>query len=1120
MKMAVGKFKKKSEDKQTTEKENKFNMFISFPDDVYIHIFKTLPDGFLRYNAKYVCRQWFDIITNKILLDQVSLILQNPTGIYTSRYVNLRKEGQELEVKEQYLDIPHIGTIRSWCNEFLVITDIYRKGCMYVYNLVTKVATYLPRCTSCVGCYSCQCGVALSFDNLKGVYKVLRVYMGPPMQCHILILKSEILSSCVTLKWKNIKVPDFMSQDMQNWCHPISVQGRYFYWDVHCSNYLISMDMVKEKIFPFLLPRSCGDHMVYEYYCVFEMGGFLYLIGEVKWEEADIWILKDFQRMEWEKMQSVTLLNRCFKIRHIISVVLKRYIIFKKNGFDNIMYSYDLKYGVVKELNINIERGDYFLVHSSCRQKLMIDKQVHERMEMMKKEVDPFVSLPNDILLDILKKLPDPVLRYKAKYVCKRWFDIITNTILLDDASFIIQKSSGIYTSRVVGIRKEQQGVLVKVHNLDIPFERIKSWYNEFLLIMDCSRDKSLYLFNLITNERSYLPECHTDCRPHFSDRCGVALCFDGFDGVYKVVHFFMGPPFECHVLKLGSEIVSSVTSSWKKMEIGSDMEDPDWQYDPNDLVSVQVQGRYFHWDVHSSNYLVSMDITKEEIFQLTLPGSNDDDSMCSYYSIFEMGGFLALIDGVSRGKGDIWILSDFERMKWEKLRTITVEDYYIEKYNVSYFLSPICGVIDKRYIIFMERRSRMCCCFDLENGVVKKLNIRIEFGDRYLVFVIREKLAELYESEQLWSKAVQMLSSIDLDSGMRFLLNKTVDVLLYVDRVDAYRVNTLDGEIIKAIINSFGQGIWRRATVVTKKKKNKVDVFNLLPDDVLVDIFKNVEPNLLRFKVRFVTRRWFNLITNIILLDHASFILQKGSPDRRFRLLDITEEAQGLKTKEQNIKIPFDGRIKCWCNEYLLIAVKMIDKSLYMYNLITKRASILPPCSYSCGGHYGYKCGVGLCYDESEKVYKVIHVFRGPPLQCEILIIKSTRNMSGWKKVNGPDCTGQVQYNWYDPVSVKGRYLHWDVHCPKFLVSMDTVKETFRQISVPRSDLDIDKRYCMVEIGGFLALIHKSSSEQIDIWMLKDFETDKWVKRYSISGDVGLNIYRESVVTCVRSER
>ncbi|XP_044475454.1 COP9 signalosome complex subunit 4 [Mangifera indica] len=59
-------------------------------------------------------------------------------------------------------------------------------------------------------------------------------------------------------------------------------------------------------------------------------------------------------------------------------------------------------------------------------------------------------------------------------------------------------------------------------------------------------------------------------------------------------------------------------------------------------------------------------------------------------------------------------------------------------------------------------------------------------------VLVIREKLADLYESEQQWSKAAQMLSGIDLDSGMRviddtFRLSKCVQIArLYLEDDDA----------------------------------------------------------------------------------------------------------------------------------------------------------------------------------------------------------------------------------------------------------------------------------------------------------------------------------------------
>ncbi|KAL0401055.1 UNVERIFIED_CONTAM: Translocase of chloroplast [Sesamum latifolium] len=48
-----------------------------------------------------------------------------------------------------------------------------------------------------------------------------------------------------------------------------------------------------------------------------------------------------------------------------------------------------------------------------------------------------------------------------------------------------------------------------------------------------------------------------------------------------------------------------------------------------------------------------------------------------------------------------------------------------------------------------------------------------------------------------------------------RLLLTKTIDVLLYVDRLDAYRVDDLDKQVVKAITDSFGKEIWHKAMVV-----------------------------------------------------------------------------------------------------------------------------------------------------------------------------------------------------------------------------------------------------------------------------------------------------------------
>ncbi|KAK2433301.1 COP9 signalosome complex subunit [Trifolium repens] len=76
-------------------------------------------------------------------------------------------------------------------------------------------------------------------------------------------------------------------------------------------------------------------------------------------------------------------------------------------------------------------------------------------------------------------------------------------------------------------------------------------------------------------------------------------------------------------------------------------------------------------------------------------------------------------------------------------------------------------------------------------------------------VLVIREKLAELYESEEQWSKAAQMLSGIDLDSGMRviddtFRLSKCVQIAcLYLEDDDAVNAEAFINKASFLVSNS-----------------------------------------------------------------------------------------------------------------------------------------------------------------------------------------------------------------------------------------------------------------------------------------------------------------------------
>ncbi|XP_074272298.1 COP9 signalosome complex subunit 4 [Silene latifolia] len=73
----------------------------------------------------------------------------------------------------------------------------------------------------------------------------------------------------------------------------------------------------------------------------------------------------------------------------------------------------------------------------------------------------------------------------------------------------------------------------------------------------------------------------------------------------------------------------------------------------------------------------------------------------------------------------------------------------------------------------------------------------------------IREKLAELYESEEQWSKAAQMLSGIDLDSGMRgiddaYKLSKCVQIArLYLEDDDAVNAEAFINKASFMVSNS-----------------------------------------------------------------------------------------------------------------------------------------------------------------------------------------------------------------------------------------------------------------------------------------------------------------------------
>jgi hypothetical protein len=107
-----------------------------------------------------------------------------------------------------------------------------------------------------------------------------------------------------------------------------------------------------------------------------------------------------------------------------------------------------------------------------------------------------------------------------------------------------------------------------------------------------------------------------------------------------------------------------------------------------------------------------------------------------------------------------------------------------------------VCDLCNlSRANLFMELGSMQCrsrCRIILEGSLFDKMHSEWNFS----------------RHSRIWIPCCFCLD------GCRFLLNKTIDAVLYVDRLDGYRVDNLDRQVIRAIHRSFGPRIWRLAIV------------------------------------------------------------------------------------------------------------------------------------------------------------------------------------------------------------------------------------------------------------------------------------------------------------------
>ena len=271
----------------------------------------------------------------------------------------------------------------------------------------------------------------------------------------------------------------------------------------------------------------------------------------------------------------------------------------------------------------------------------------------------------------------------------------------------------------------------------------------------------------------------------------------------------------------------------------------------------------------------------------------------------------------------------------------------------------------------------------------------------------------------------------------------------------------------------------------------------------ILCKIFDQV-PREQLVELSLACKRWHELITESsfiaydFLRSKPSLLIQLSlsiGHNLKSKLLELDDEGLGYKIKDFDVPTR-TTKFRSTCNGLILLEHPIFIYGLLVVNVVTK---CTVPILISPSKCEHLRCSLSLVFDSYLKQYKVIHISTNL-FGIEIFTLGMPNNK--WNVIPSPIVKNKSHdQSWTDPISCSnGRYLHWDVFSDRYILSMDICNEKTRETHLPYYYVSFDEdRMSLFEMGGYLSLMYNVSTEQFDIWVLKDFEKQIWGKSFSI---------------------
>lgn len=287
----------------------------NLPPEIIYGILVKSPPEHLYQEFRLVCKAWKNLISgNNFVLDNFARI--KPDFLVQRRcikhYKTYRMEINEkqLDYKLHDLELSNKGLLRSSCYGMLLISSRLsdldslqpnKKIVLQVVNFVTSFCLTLPECPS--GCSHRNCGMALGFDPRTNFFKVVHMYSDGFGFEIFTIGDSSNAWKQISGPWNNSFERPLGLLD-SGWRDPVSLNGRFLYWNVLSPKFVLSMDVSDEKTIKIKLPCNSGQEGIkWQSYHLRELEGHLSLTYGMSTATMDIWILEEIHG-EWVKKYS------------------------------------------------------------------------------------------------------------------------------------------------------------------------------------------------------------------------------------------------------------------------------------------------------------------------------------------------------------------------------------------------------------------------------------------------------------------------------------------------------------------------------------------------------------------------------------------------------------------------------------------------------------------------------------------------------------------------------------------------------------------------------------------------------------------------------------------------